>query len=82
VAERQPDVVLVDLDMPDMNGFDVTRRIKSMPGGPAIIIMSLYDEPEYREGGENLGIYGYLAKDAVATDLIPMLRNLLHANAD
>jgi DNA-binding NarL/FixJ family response regulator len=76
VTEKQPDVVVVDLDMPDLNGFEVAKRIKCMPAHPPIIIVSLYNEPEYREGGENLGVYGYVAKDMVTTELVPLLQSL------
>ncbi len=76
VTEQRPDVVVVDLEMPDINGFEVTKRIRSLPDHPHVIIMSLYDEPEYREGGQHLGVYGYVSKAAVTTDLIPLLQGL------
>jgi len=82
VAELLPDVVVLDMEIPDVNGFEITKRIKSLSTKPRIIILSLYDEPEYREGGQRLGIYGYVAKDEAATNLIPMLQNLYQENAN
>jgi len=76
VAEQQPDVVVVDLAMPDINGFEVIKLINSLPDHPRVIIMSLYDEPEYREGGRHLGVHGYVSKAAVTTELIPLLQGL------
>ena len=76
VEELQPDVVVLDLEIPEINGFEITKRIKLLPTKPRIIILSFYDEPEYREGGQNLGVYGYVSKADISTNLIPMLRDL------
>ncbi|HVA54743.1 MAG TPA: response regulator transcription factor [Gammaproteobacteria bacterium] len=76
VAKLRPDVVVLDLEIPEINGFEIAKRIKSLSSKPRIIILSLYDEPEYREGGQNLGVYGYVSKAEVSTDLIPLLQSL------
>ncbi len=76
VAELHPDVVVLDLEIPEINGFEITKRIQSLSTKPRIIILSFYDEPEYREGGQNLGVFGYVSKAEISTDLIPMLRDL------
>ncbi|MGA9855634.1 MAG: response regulator transcription factor [Gammaproteobacteria bacterium] len=76
IAEQRPDVVVLDLEIPEINGFEITKRINSLSTKPRIIILSLYDEPEYRDGGQNLGVYGYVSKAEVSTNLIPLLQNL------
>src|SRR5690348_4633439 len=48
VAELQPDLVLMDLAMPGMNGLETTRQIKARPAAPRVVIMTLYDVAEYR----------------------------------
>src|SRR5947208_2382185 len=47
VAELQPDLVLLDLVMPEMNGFEVTRRIKASGSAARIVILSLNDAEGY-----------------------------------
>ena len=76
VSELRPDVVVLDLEIPEINGFEITKRIKLLSANSRIIILSLYDEPEYREGGQNLGIYGYVSKAEASTNLIPLLQCL------
>jgi len=76
VSELRPDVVVLDLEIPEINGFEITKRIKLLSAKSRIIILSLYDEPEYREGGQNLGIYGYVSKAEASTNLIPLLQCL------
>ncbi|MGA9853090.1 MAG: response regulator transcription factor [Gammaproteobacteria bacterium] len=79
VAEQKPDVVVVDLAMPGMNGFQVTQHIKAQPNPPLVIILSLYDSLEYRERGRLAGADGYVSKAMAATDLVPLLHSLLKA---
>ena len=82
VAQQRPDVAILDLEIPEINGFEIAKRIKSQSSMPKIIILSFYDEPEYRIGGQNLGIYGYVSKTEVSTDLIPLLKTLSQQHAE
>lgn len=76
VAELNPDVVIVDLAMPDMNGLEVAQRLKNGLHPPRVVVLSLYDEPEYRESAQLVGVDAYIVKDAVDTDLMPVLSGL------
>lgn len=51
VMELQPDLVLMDLRLPGMNGFDATRRIKARSPARAVIIVTGDDTPEEPRGG-------------------------------
>ncbi|MGB9429252.1 MAG: response regulator transcription factor [Gammaproteobacteria bacterium] len=77
VAEHRPDVVVVDLAMPDMNGFEVAKHLTSLSDHPHVIILSQHEGPEYREGGRRVGASGYVSKAEVTTELVPLLRRLL-----
>lgn len=75
-SQHAPDVVVLDLAMPDMNGFEVTKRLKALPAPPRVVILSLYDEPEYRQRARQSGADGYVAKAAAITELLPLLHSL------
>ena len=76
IAELKPDVVIVDLAMPDMTGLEVAQRLKTQIHPPHVVVVSLYDEPEYRESAQHVGVDAYVVKDAVDTDLMPVLCTL------
>jgi DNA-binding NarL/FixJ family response regulator len=69
-AELRPDIVLVDLDLPILNGIEVIRRIRAMPEGPVAIVLSAYDDEDYVMAALSAGATGYLLKTAHADELI------------
>ena len=64
VNESCPDVVLMDLRMPNLDGLEATRRIKSQSSSPAIIILTICDNDAYIVDAVRAGAVGYLLKDA------------------
>jgi DNA-binding NarL/FixJ family response regulator len=75
-AALRPDIVLMDVHMPVMDGVEATSRlIKSQPG-VRILILSTYDEDEYVRKALKLGAAGYLLKDISPTELIASIRAL------
>jgi DNA-binding NarL/FixJ family response regulator len=73
VARLQPDLVLVDVAIPGLNGLEVTRQLKSRLDAPRIIILTLYDNPEYRAKAACLGADGLVAKSDFGTQLLPLI---------
>ena len=63
VNESRPDVVLMDLRMPNLDGLEATKRIKSQPSPPAIIVLTIYDNDAYIVDAVRAGAGGYLLKD-------------------
>ena len=57
-----PDIVLMDLTMPVMNGLDATRRIKSGLTPPRVIIVTLHDDPACRRSATVAGADGFISK--------------------
>jgi DNA-binding NarL/FixJ family response regulator len=57
-----PDIVLMDLIMPVMNGLDATRQIKSGLTPPRVIIVTMHDDPGYRRSAESAGADGFIFK--------------------
>jgi len=75
--ELHPDIVLVDLDLPILNGIEVIRRIRAKPDGPLALVLSAYDDEDYVMAALSAGATGYLLKTAHADELI----DAIHAAA-
>lgn len=76
-AELKPDLVLLDLVMPGMNGLETARQIKALPNAPCVIALTFYDLPEYHQAARNAQIDGFVGKAEFATRLMPHIRALL-----
>ncbi len=76
VRRTRPDVILMDIRMPQMNGLDATRAILAMPGleHPRVIMLTTFDADEYVFSALQAGASGFLLKDATAEDLIAAVR--------
>ena len=72
--EEKPDVVLMDLRMPGMNGLDATRQLKRQMPELKIIILTIYDVEEYREAAMASGASGYVSKKSMMEELVPAIR--------
>src|ERR671925_447851 len=71
VTERlQPDILVVDLMIPGLNGLEITRQVKQRCPGTRVIVLSMHaNEPYVLEALKN-GASGYVLKDSSGTDLI------------
>ena len=58
----KPDVVLLDVRLPDIDGFAVAERLAAEDGGPAVIITSSSDDPLYPDRARESGARGFVAK--------------------
>jgi DNA-binding NarL/FixJ family response regulator len=72
--ELKPDLVLMDVRMPGMNGVSATRQIKGEMPGVKIIILTIFDLPEYREAAMAGGASGYVVKKSLLKELLPAIR--------
>ncbi len=74
VTEKKPDVVIMDVAMPKLNGIEATRQIKLIHPTTAVLILSAYDDDEYVFGLLEAGAAGYLLKTASGDELIRAIR--------
>jgi len=72
--ERRPDVVLMDVRMPGMDGIEATRLLKSGDSGPHVLILTTFDLDEYVYDALRAGASGFLLKDVTAERLFDAVR--------
>ena len=68
-SELEPDVILMDLRMPELDGVEAMRRIREKDAGVKFIVLTTYDTDEYIFDAIEAGAKGYLLKDASREDL-------------
>ena len=77
----QPDVVLMDIRMPRMDGVEATRRIMEQWSDPLIIILTTFDDDQYIFEGLRAGALGYLLKDVSGSELADAIRTVVGGGA-
>ncbi len=73
-AELQPDIVVMDIVMPNLNGIEATKRIKELYPSIAVLILTAYDYDQYIFALLEAGAAGYLMKGARVSELIDAIR--------
>jgi DNA-binding NarL/FixJ family response regulator len=74
VVKTKPDVVIIDVAMPGMNGIEATKRIKAVLPGTKILVLTGYDYDEYIFSLLEIGAAGYLLKDVSGDELVGSVR--------
>jgi DNA-binding NarL/FixJ family response regulator len=82
VGALKPDLVLLDVAMPKMNGLEVARRLKTLPQPPRIIFLSMHNSEEYRTAASDLGVDEFVDKADFVVELFPILKRLTAVDAD
>jgi DNA-binding NarL/FixJ family response regulator len=79
MPELAPDVVLVDLSLPDMDGFDLVRRLRESRPGTPVLVVSGYDAARRAERAAEAGAAGYVDKMNADSELVPAIRRAVAA---
>jgi DNA-binding NarL/FixJ family response regulator len=73
-GELQPDVVVMDIRMPGMDGIVATRQITTSPGSTRVVVLTTFDDDDYVYGALRAGASGFLVKDMALDDIIGAIR--------
>ena len=76
-AELQPDLVLLDIQMPNLNGLEAAAQIRSVAPKSRILFVSQNTDPDIVQAGMSDGVAGYLCKSKVNRELVPAIEAVL-----
>ena len=75
IPRQPPDVVLMDIDLPGMNGVECVRRLKALLPALRVVMLTVYDNPEKIFDALSAGAIGYLLKKRLTEDLLDSVRD-------
>ncbi len=78
VAILRPDLVLMDVTLPEANGLEVTRCLKAQMGAPRVVMLTLHDNDEYRAAAREAGANGYVPKCQMGEALFSLIHSLFN----
>ena len=76
-AQLRPELVVLDISMPGLNGLECAAEMLRWPDAPAIVFLTVHAEVEFLEAARALGADAYVLKSHMATDLLPAVRRAL-----
>lgn len=74
--QTRPDIVVVDLSMPRLNGIEVVRRLREALPATRVLVLTMHQEDEYVLQAVRAGAAGYLVKDSAAAELLAAVRSV------
>lgn len=80
VNEEEPDIAILDITMPDLNGIDAAVQILQSNPGVKIVILSMHSDKQYVERALKVGISGYLLKDCALDEILDALKAIEKGN--
>jgi DNA-binding NarL/FixJ family response regulator len=78
VIETHPDILLLDVSLGDMTGFDVARRLRNAGCQAKIVFLSVHENRDFVRAGFELGASGYVFKSQISLDLLKALNAVSH----
>ena len=81
VEELEPDVILLDIRMPNLDGIEATKQIVASGSGTRILVLTTFDLDEYVYGAIRAGASGFLLKDVRPGELVDAIRVVASGNA-
>jgi DNA-binding NarL/FixJ family response regulator len=75
-AELRPDLVLMDLSMPHMDGFEATEKILANSPQTAVVVLTGSDDPADHERARSAGAAGYVTKDRILVELLETIHSV------
>jgi DNA-binding NarL/FixJ family response regulator len=81
VKALRPDVVLMDIRMPDMDGIAATREVKQVAPTTSVIMLTMYENPDYLFEAVKAGASGYVLKDVGGPDLLAAIHTVFEGGS-
>jgi DNA-binding NarL/FixJ family response regulator len=81
VARVHPDLVVMDVRMKDVDGVEATRRLRTEPAAPPVLVLTTFDDDEVLSGALRAGAAGFVLKDAPGEELIRSARSVAAGDA-
>ncbi|KXK49984.1 MAG: response regulator [Chlorobi bacterium OLB5] len=76
IEEKNPDIAILDIDMPGLSGLDAARKIKASGLKTKIVILTIHKDREYFDEAMELDIKAYVLKESIANDLIDCIKKV------
>jgi two-component system invasion response regulator UvrY len=76
VHDLEPDVLVLDIEMPDLTGYDVTKQLRAESAASPVLALSTYEDKQYILSMLGFGAYGYLTKDEVPSMIVRAIRGV------
>jgi DNA-binding NarL/FixJ family response regulator len=77
IETHKPDLVILDVNMPQLNGFDVVRKLQTNRSKTAVVFLTMHRDEEMLNAAMDLGVGGYILKDSAVTDIVSCLKTVL-----
>jgi DNA-binding NarL/FixJ family response regulator len=77
--ELQPDLILLDINLPGLNGIEVARRIRKLASKPRILFLSQYDSLDVVHAALSTGAEGYVVKARAGRELLPAIEAVMRS---
>lgn len=74
IEKHQPDVAVLDIDMPVMDGFAVVRELRARNNKVAVVFLTMHGEAEIFQAALDLDVKGYVLKDSAVTDIVASIK--------
>lgn len=81
IEQYKPDVAVLDIDMPEADGFDVVRALKEKNIGVEVVFLTMHSEDEVFEEAMDLGVKGYVLKDSATSDIVASIKSVAGGRA-
>jgi two-component system response regulator DegU len=78
VLELKPDIVLLDINLPEMNGIRVASQIRQVAPSTKIVFLTIHTAPQTKNAARAIGADAFVSKSTATTDLIPALARLVN----
>ena len=76
VAELKPDVIILDISLPDMTGFDVVRQLKKRGSRAKVIFLTVHENIDFVRAAFELDAAGYVFKSRISSDLVEAINTI------